>query len=204
MTDTKPPVVHPVVYVKPKSLKGSSYNPRKIDKKELEKLARNIAVFGFVEAVTASKEDGELIGGHQRVRAAMLLNEGKYIPVDSDGGPLQFNKPTEIPVIYIEGLTLTQRKTLNLSLNRISGEWDEYKLNEIINELRLIDEINLSYTGFDDSELKKYLNEEESPVGKYIGAICYNLMVECKNDHEQGELLKRLEEEGFKCQVLMF
>lgn len=129
------PKVYPVAYVNPATLKGAEYNPRTIEDKELQQLAHNIAQFGFLDAVSACKEDNELLGGHQRVKAALMLLEGKYKPLDSKGKPLAFTPPTTIPVIYVEGLTGTQRRTINLSLNRISGTWDEDKLASVVKDL---------------------------------------------------------------------
>lgn len=175
MKNTQTPKVHPVTYVEPTKLKGAKYNPRKIERRELEKLAHNIAVFGFVETVTASKENNEIIGGHQRVKAALMLLKGDYVPKDWKGNPLSFEMPKKVPVIYVEGLSDAQRKTLNLSLNRLGGEWDDDKVQALVKELSanaasMMDDAMaeldkesamlsaLALTGFDDAELKGYLD----------------------------------------------
>jgi hypothetical protein len=139
---SKHPTVHPVEFMDPETLKGAEYNPRKINDHEFKKLADNLATFGFVENVVATKEDNEIIGGHQRVKAAIALIRGDYVPHNEKGQPIKVPF-TKIPVVYMEGLTSFQRKTLNLSLNRISGEWDYDKLTVVIQDLYQSAQINI-------------------------------------------------------------
>jgi ParB-like chromosome segregation protein Spo0J len=142
----KKPIIHPVQYVDPAVLKKDPSNPRKIEKRELERLAINIAKFGFVESVTACLETNELIGGHQRVEALKLLSSGAFIPTEKvkvkgemveKPIPHDWTGGKKVPVVYVEGLSRDQIRRLNISLNRIGGEWDYEKL---------ISEIKDSYT----------------------------------------------------------
>jgi ParB-like chromosome segregation protein Spo0J len=163
-----------MTYVDPYELEGAEYNPRKIDDSTLRQLAHNIALFGFVEAVTVAKEDNQVIGGHQRIAAAKMLLEEDYTPLGDDGQELEFERPEQIPVIYVEGLNDRDRKTLNLALNRISGDWDKSKLSDLMTELydgvlaelqevesSLSTEVEalsaLMPTGFDGDEIAKLL-----------------------------------------------
>jgi len=119
-----------------------TYNPRKISKKELNKLKRSLEEFGFVEPIVVnSNKDRKnvLIGGHQRVKAAKEL---KYV---------------DVPVIYVD-VTKEREKILNLALNKISGEWDEDKLADILLELQEEPDIDLS--GFDEAEIDKIIEEQ--------------------------------------------
>lgn len=161
-------IVHPVEYVESGVLKASGYNPRKIEMAELEKLATNIARFGFVESVTARKETQEIIGGHQRVAALGLLMSGKFQPKDEEGEPLPYTPVEKIPVVYVEGLTDAQAKLLNLSLNRIHGDWDFDKLQSVLHDVHEVTlaEVQQDYektmaimemSGFNSIEIADYL-----------------------------------------------
>lgn len=51
-------------------------------------------------------------------------------------------------------------KALNLALNKISGEWDNDKLAEVLEELEL-SPIDIQLTGFDDLELTELQFEND-------------------------------------------
>lgn len=120
----------------------ASYNPREITSKEFKALCTSIRQFGFVEPIVANK-DHTIIGGHQRYRAAKALNM------------------QEVPVTYVD-LTKAQEQALNLALNKISGDWDDQKLAELIFEIKDLPE--LDFTGFSEEEVHKLLSQF-SPVG---------------------------------------
>lgn len=105
-------------------------NPRKISGEMLENLKKSIKEFGMVDPLIINK-DNEVIGGNQRLRAA--IEEGL----------------AEVPVVTIN-LTKEKERALNLALNKIQGEWDNGLLVNFVKELSK-EEINL--TGFTESEL---------------------------------------------------
>lgn len=113
-------------------LKPAAYNPRKIEPKELNKLVKSIKTFGFVEPVVINK-DNTIIGGHQRLKAAQKMGM------------------TEVPVVQVD-IPKGQEKALNLALNRISGEWDETKLAEVLVQLTKEER---EQSGFDEDEIAK-------------------------------------------------
>ena len=128
-----------IVMVNPRELNASAYNPRRISAEEMSKLRRSIREYGFVENVVAQSPGDRIIGGHQRVEAAIL--EGL----------------TEVPVIRVS-LSDAKAKRLNLALNRISGEWDNEKLRGLLEELNLDGE-DLDMAGFDPDELERLLSD---------------------------------------------
>lgn len=137
------------------SLKPNPDNPRRITRKELDKLKKSILEFGLVDPIIVNKHQTRkdvIVGGHQRVEAAKSL------------GILT------VPVTYVE-LTQEREEALNVALNRISGDWDEEKLQSLIRKL-YEEELPLNLTGLDDAELEKLLSktsakpsidEEETP-----------------------------------------
>lgn len=128
-----------IVMVNPTKLTVSAYNPRKMSAHEMTKLRRSIREFGVIEPIVVQMPGSRIIGGHQRVEAAIA--EG-----------LQ-----EIPIIRLR-ITDAKAKLLNLALNKISGEWDEDKLRSLLAELHL-DTEDLDLTGFDSDEIEKLLSE---------------------------------------------
>jgi hypothetical protein len=118
-------------------LKAASYNPRKKLKPgdaEFEKLKRSIEEFGYVEPIIVNKRTGNICGGHQRAEVLRTLGY------------------TEADAVIVD-LDEQQEKALNLALNRISGEWDEGLLTELLKDLEQSG-FDLELTGFDMAEVK--------------------------------------------------
>jgi DNA modification methylase len=109
---------------------------------EMAKLVRSIQEFGLVEPLVVRRSDQLVIGGHQRLQAAKALGMAK------------------VPVVYVE-LSDAEAKSLNLALNRISGEWDLPKLGELLDELRDLPDFDVTLSGFDDGEIDDLLSELE-------------------------------------------
>lgn len=103
-------------------LKPAEYNPRYIDKAAILALQESIKKFGFVEPVVINK-DFTIIGGHQRVEVAKLL-EFKTVPC------------------YIVDLDKKSEKKLNVVLNssKLAGTFDQISLDIILQELKLDDD----------------------------------------------------------------
>jgi DNA modification methylase len=120
------------------ALRPDPANPRRISTEQLESLTRSLREFGFVQPVLARRADRVVIGGHQRLVAARRLGL------------------KTVPVIYLD-LSPEQARLLNLALNRISGEWDQELLARMIADLRPVEDIDLSLSGFSEDELGKLL-----------------------------------------------
>ena len=126
-----------------KDLKPAEYNPRKAltpADAEYQKIKRSIETFGYIDPIIINK-DGTIIGGHQRYS---VLSELGY---------------TELDVVVLD-LSKEDEKALNVALNKISGEWDELKLKDLLVELDLGD-YDISLTGFDDKELEELVELTE-------------------------------------------
>lgn len=118
-------------------LNPADYNPRKDlqpGDSEYEKLKRSLAEFGYVEPVIWNKTTGHIVGGHQRLK---VLADLGFESVDC---------------VVVE-LDETREKTLNIALNKISGDWDESKLALLIADLDASD-FDAELTGFDEAEIQ--------------------------------------------------
>jgi len=129
-----------IINVAIKELKINEKNPRKITKRELNKLVRSITEFGFVDPIIVNKNKARyniVVGGHQRLKAAVKL------------------KLKTVPVTYVD-LSEEKEQLLNISLNEISGEWDDDKLYTLLKELEERG-VDLTLSGFDEPLLDEIL-----------------------------------------------
>ena len=118
-------------------LKPAEYNPRKKLKpgdKEYQKIKNSIEEFGFADPLVVNS-DMTIIGGHQRLTVAMELGY------------------TEVPCAVVD-VDKTRERALNIALNKITGEWDEQMLADLLTDLKDAD-YDLDYTGFDAPEVEQ-------------------------------------------------
>lgn len=119
-------------------LRPDPTNPRRISDDELEALTRSLREFGFVQPVLARRDDGIVVGGHQRLVAARRLGI------------------TIVPVIWLD-LPLAQTRLLGLALNKISGSWDEQLLARLLADLQGSGNLDLTLSGFAEDEVTDLL-----------------------------------------------
>ena len=131
-----------VEYVPIDSLHPWPENPRTISAVELAKLRRSIETFGFVEPVVARRDDGLLIGGHQRLLAAKVAGHSR------------------VPAVFVQ-VSDAEARALGLALNRVGGEWDLPRLGELLYELRALPDFDETLSGFDPKEIEGILTDLE-------------------------------------------
>ena len=145
-------------------LKPAEYNPRKKLKpgdKEYKKIKNSIEEFGFADPLVVNA-DMTIIGGHQRLSVALDLGF------------------TEVPCAVVD-VDKTREKALNIALNKITGEWDEQMLVDLIIDLKDSD-FNLDLTGFDASEVNRLVSsihdknaeEDDFDVDKELKQPCFS------------------------------
>ena len=123
-----------------KELKPAAYNPRKKLKKgdkEYEKIKQSLLKFGYVDPIIVN-EDLTVIGGHQRLT---VLKDLDY----------------ETAKCVIVDLPKEDEKALNIALNKITGQWDEALLADLLSDLQESD-FNLDLTGFEPPEIDDILS----------------------------------------------
>jgi len=145
---------------KHRKIKSSRIQSKKRPKTRGRRIKRSILEFGYVAPIIVNA-DMTVIGGHQRLK---VLKELGYEEVECN----------------IVDLNKTKEKALNIALNKITGEWDNSKLEELLAELKETD-IDMDMTGFtfdevdnilkdiegskeDDFDLDQALNEIEEPT----------------------------------------
>jgi len=115
-------------------------NAKQHSEDQITRIASSIREFGFVNPVIIDKEFN-IIAGHGRVMAAKKL------------------ELTEVPCLFVEGLTEAQRKAYILADNRL-GELAEWDMELVTSELEMLDELDfdIDLTGF---ELPEDIEETE-------------------------------------------
>ncbi len=145
-------------------LKTAEYNPRRNlrpEDEEYQKIKNSIKEFGYVAPIIINS-DMTVIGGHQRLK---VLQDLGY---------------TEIECNVVD-LDKNQEKALNVALNKISGDWDYDKLEDLLAELKEAD-IDLLSTGFNEKEIEKIFKESEELI----------------NDNQEVDL-SEFKDEKFQC-----
>ncbi|EGP5670191.1 DNA modification methylase [Enterococcus faecium] len=141
-------------------LKPADYNPRinlEPGMDEYEKLKHSILEFGFVDPPIFNKRTGNLVGGHQRVAVAKDLGLCEEIEVS------------------VVDLSLEREKSLNVALNKISGQWDEDKLAVLLKEL---DSEALDVSGFSEDEFQDVIDQFDAKLDMGNEAIDDNYEIE--------------------------
>lgn len=115
-------------------LKEAEYNPRiSLDSSmmEYQKLKTSIETFGYIEPIVWNERTGNVIGGHQRL--TILKDLGK-----------------ESAVVSVVNLSEKEEKLLNVALNKIKGDWDKEKLEELLSDF---DTSDILAAGFNPNEI---------------------------------------------------
>lgn len=128
-----------IIQVNPSKLKYYERNNKKHPPEQIRQLMNSIREFGFVNPVLIDEND-ELIAGHGRTEAAKEL------------------QLKEIPAIRLIGLTVSQKRALRISDNKIAenASWDVDALTFELEALKL-EEFDLDILGFSSEELERLL-----------------------------------------------
>lgn len=123
----------------------AEYNPRKTLKPgdtEYEALKNSLERFGLAEPLIVNKATERLISGHQRLNV------------------LKASGIKEAEVVLVE-LNEDQEKLLNIALNKIDGDWDYEKLENLFEDIKADD---IKFTGFTPEELRNLFDSDFSDL----------------------------------------
>lgn len=129
-------------------LSFAEYNPRIMPDDEMVALKASMVEHGVVLNLVVQRkaDDGTpmvLIGGHQRVRAARELCEERGWPEPSHAWAV---------VLDVDDCTA---KRLNVSLNKISGLFDDFKLGEMFAGMPDLTDAEVLAVGFTREEMEQ-------------------------------------------------
>lgn len=151
-----------------KNLVSPNYNPREISDVEMEKLKRSIKDFGYVDPIIVNDVDNNILGGNQRFEAMKQLG-------------IQ-----EAEVSFVHITDPNKAKALNLRLNKLSGEWDNAKLNDVIRELE-INHFDLDITGFNSMDIAEIKLENDFEFDDDIDQFSNEITDETINEEPPTE-----------------
>lgn len=156
--EAKRAVTIPQVEMVPYSrLNPSTYNPRKITPRQMEALKANIRAHGFLKPIVVQAKSMTIVGGHQGYRAV------REIAVENE---------SEVPDLPCYVLDLDERaaRRLNVALNKVSGEFDDALLSELLSEVNHLAPLvrdDVLFMGFsEDASIASLLGD---PVRDLVG-----------------------------------
>jgi hypothetical protein len=168
------------VWMKISELKPWAKNPRQ-NSKAVGPVALSIQRFGFGNPILARLANREVIGGHTRLLAAEKLGM-ETVPV----------RLLDISEEDAHLLALADNK-----LGEISA-WDDAALTALLAEM---DPGELDLIGFTEKDLAKLLDESGGTPPSY--APIFHVLVECRDEAHQAEVLEKLTALEIPCKALL-
>ena len=111
-------------------------------------LKKGLNTFGLVDPLIIDLTDNNtIIGGHQRLEALKSIDNNMEMQLIRLGDIGLVIKDTDLKI-----KDKNDQKALNLALNKINGEWDYSKLDDVLLELTDANYV-IELTGFDDLEI---------------------------------------------------
>lgn len=176
-----------------KDLRHDPHNARRHAPRNIGMIEQALREVGAARSIVID-EDGVVLAGNATIDAAASAGIDRVRVVDTDG--------REVVAVRRVGLTAAQKTRLALFDNRAAelAEWDAGALNAIDSEL---------FDGImDDKDLRALLDaaspeEPHADTGAQLGDLKYQVVIECRSEQHQGELLARFELEGLACRALI-
>ena len=170
------------------------FNPRFIGDVEFERLKESIRRFGYSDPIIVNRRNNHIVAGNQRYRALCELNRENH------------GKYTFIDVVLVD-LDLADEKAFNIGHNKIGGEFDEAKLEVLLDELESLD-YDMDLTGFADVLDDVSGDDLDSLVGDVsledVAPDVFMVSVTCRSREEQEALFNRLKGEGYSVKSMVY
>jgi ParB-like chromosome segregation protein Spo0J len=145
--------------VKISEINFATYNPRVMSAKKMKQLKASLLKHGLVLNLVIQKKNRTLIGGHQRVTAIreICAERGWIVP--------------DLAWATVLDIDDASAKMLNVSLNKIDGDFDPYKLGELFKSLPKLELDGILSMGFEPEgveELIKFIDPVDDSTGKEV------------------------------------
>lgn len=165
-------------------LKPYARNSRIHPTKQIDQLRASLRQFGWTMPILV-RPDGTIIAGHARLQAAQL------------------ERMEQVPVIVAANWSEAQCRAYTIADNKIAdgSNWHDDALLEEL--LAIKDDFDARSLGFEDKELMKLIADAEPPTPQLLDGLAYSVIIRCRNEHEQTELLQRFGQEGLQCEALI-
>lgn len=199
-------VIHEPVPMPFADLNFAPYNPRTISSEEMRSLKASIRKHGLVLTLVVQKLSeahgpNVIVGGHQRVRAVREL-----------AAELKIAIPLHAWVVLMDVDDATA-KQLNISLNRIEGEFDPHKLGLVLADITGRSDFDLSAIGFQQMQVDELVQQATmSPedlaallekqagdgLGSFAKSVTLTVEFETVEQRDEGKQLLKTMSEGKK------
>jgi hypothetical protein len=190
-------------------LVGADRNPKGHD---TAGLGRSISRWGFADAPILDDRTGKLVAGHGRLqdllaRQASGEDPPEGVTVDKAGqwlAPVQRGWSSRSDDEAAAFLIGHNQLTTN-------GGWDEQDLAGMLTDLREVDAELLLAAGFDDDKLAELLAAatevppalDDGSGASALGDDGFAIIITCRDETQQRDLVERFESEGLVCRPLM-
>jgi ParB-like chromosome segregation protein Spo0J len=181
------------VTVKLGDLQPWEHNPRKLTKRQAERLIASWEKFGQFQTI-AIGPNNEIYDGHQRLHVLHRVHGDNYT-VDARRCD--------------RALSEDERAVITLAANVLYGSWDWDQLAqwdaEAIKDWGM-DAETLATWNNDAANLATMLGvdiQPDQPAGEDVIDEQYSILIECESEVAQADLLDRFNAEGLKCRALI-
>lgn len=171
-------------------------NARKHTPRNVDMIERSLSEAGVGRSIVATR-DGTIIAGNATIDAAANAGIEEAIIVHTAGDRIIVHVRDDLDSAdpLATKLALYDNRTAELA------EWDM----DVLRDLEARDVLPSMFTqGELDSLFQRSSREgDDEAHSPYLGVIEYRLVVDCKDEREQLDLMARLEEEGFTVKPLI-
>lgn len=176
-----------------KDLLPDPRNARKHTPRNIQMIEESLQQVGSARSIVVD-EDNVVLAGNGVIEAAGNVGMEGVKVVDATG--------EEIIAIRRSNLTDDQKMRLALFDNRTSelAMWDEAVIAELAKEIDLSD---FFYADELAALLGTATTDGQDDSSPQLGDLEYRVVVDCKDEQEQADLLARLEGEGYRVRALM-
>lgn len=149
--------------MKVSELREAEFNPRVMSEAQLQILKDNLANLGDLGGIVFNRRTGNLVGGHQRLKALKEIAPGGDVVIEESFGEPNGQGTTARGHILHQGEKFAYREVdwdeqteriANIAANNVHGGWDVGKLTDLVKELACDGDISaLTATGFSQNAL---------------------------------------------------
>ena len=159
-------------------------NPRTHGEEQIKLLASLMKKYGVDQPIVVD-EKGIILKGHGRRMAAIRAGLEYY------------------PVVIQRGLKENDKRALRIADNQVAllSGWDDELIKMEVGELKL-GGYDMPLLGFSDAQLTRF-GDEDQDASPQLSNLSYAVIVRCKDESEQRDLLKMFERQGLKCEALI-
>ena len=179
-------------------LKQDPKNARKRTAQSAHLIKESLKSFGAARSIVID-EDGRVLAGNGTIEAANDLGITAVRVIETEGDEIIAVKRTGLDESEKVGLALADNRTSDLS------EWDGLMLQQLSTEQDIkpwfSDDDILEILGKDDDGADFDPNDPTIDQSNKIQDI-FQIIVNCKSEEQQTELLDRLIEEGYDCKAM--